>query len=112
MMNFLEWRNGPAQRLLREAMGFDISQISSWEEYTQTFVYVVNRGGGHAVVEKMRDTFGSMSSGEQILFAACICAGDYSWLSDELMEDRTWRRIWFNLSDNYRISVAAAIARI
>jgi hypothetical protein len=70
MMNFLEWRNGPAQRLLREAMGFDISQISSWEEYTQTFVYVVNRGGGHAVVEKMRDAFGGMSSGEQILFAA------------------------------------------
>jgi len=53
-----------------------------------------------------------MSSGEQVLFAACICAGDYSWLSDELMEDRTWRRIWFNLSENYRIAVAAAIARI
>ena len=108
-MNFQTWRNGPARQLLQGAMGFNIDQIMSWQDYTESFGRFFNHSGCPGDI---RERFTIMSSGEQVLFAACLCAADFAWLADELTGDSTWQRIWWDLSGDYKTSVGAAIARM
>jgi hypothetical protein len=114
-ISFKHWCDGPVKRIFQEGMGFDIGRLSSWQEYTEAFVRYVGRRtskGEKALLDDMREKFYHMSSGEQILFAACIFAGDYAWLADELMGEPSWQRIWWNLSENFQFSVGTAIARV
>jgi hypothetical protein len=115
-MNFQSWCKGPAKHLLQGVLGFNIDRLLSWQDYTENLGRFFEREGCcddlKSVPNKVRERFAVMSSGEQVLFAACLCAADFAWLADELMGDRTWQRVWWDLSGDHRTSVGAAIARI
>lgn len=108
MLTFKSFRDGPGSGISR-SLGFDISGLETWSEFTAEAVrFNFQTDGG--LVDAARRRAGVCSSGELPLLCAFLAAADFAWLADELTGTEAWSR--FGIPDTaYRQAIAAAILR-
>lgn len=113
-MDFDTWKTGPAADVLWRAFHFDVSRCASWDHYTRALLqHRKELGGSEAFVERARMWGCRFSSGERVLFLACLHAADYGWLADELADGRFLGAVWSaGLDSDFALALGATMARL
>ena len=105
--DFATFRDGFGGSICQR-LGVDVSDTTSWRDYTETMVNF-NAREGH-LVDAARRFAGVASSGEVIALYAALAAADFCWLADELGGRNFWDSM-STMGDSVRETVAAAILR-
>jgi hypothetical protein len=113
-MIFDVFKWGPAADLLQRAFGFDVTQCVSWQDYSQALRgHCVDQEHYTKFLARVRCWYGRFSSGEKVLFLACLQAADYGRLADEITGGRFMELVRSTrLSEDFALAFGAAMARI
>lgn len=116
MSTFSDFRNNlAAAALVQSLVGLDMSDLRTWDQFTQAALAArpARDGDYQPFIDRVEHRAGTASTGELALLMAVLFAMDYRWLAEKIAEEcgRSFMRLMEYTTGDHAQAASACIER-